>query len=667
MLLALLLLAAVIFGAAAEIPKVPGGDFEAHELVLEGEKKITLYTGPGEVFKTRNQLTPGTKVMSFGTEDGYTLICYEAGKHQYRFAWVRGVLDERLSPAKHEKTQVIRKSSMTDDPLGRQKIFIHLPVGQPVRVLGRMGEWSYVETEGAVRNRGFIQSERLGARVTAVEDMLYPFREDDRMGYMDAKGKTVIDAAYRFAGEFRNGYAVVVLEDGSEGIIDREGKTVIDPKEGWSFSEGYDGGYYGGRDTGVIIGYRTVHVSAGEEKAEQPEEKVEQPEEKVEQPEEKAEQPEEKTKQPEEKAEQPEEKAGQPEEKAKQPEENAKQPEGKAGQEAEREEYAYFNLPTGLFLENATGEAPWIRPEDEVILMADGRLVNRNTGLQVLRVDPSEVPATGITVMRENRVIVGNETSGFRMISSSGRKTQPPAGLKWMAGVNCSGDRVALVSAKSGKWGFTDSNGRQIVRTQYDEVGTFSDGLCRVRNGKEWSYIGKTGKKVSALSGFEEAWDFEMGVAVVKKDGQRQLVNKKGNVLASGLDWFVLDRENQLLLMRYPDGLKVMTTEGTVVFDSPMHLPDEEELGYSASLCAPGFTDGLLPVMDSASGKMGYVNLLGQVVIPCTYDLAAPFRDGLAWVTSGDTERYISTAGETVREFPAARGVQDGEQQGNAV
>ena len=109
MLLALLLLAAVIFGAAAEIPKVPGGDFEAHELVLEGEKKITLYTGPGEVFKTRNQLTPGTKVMSFGTEDGYTLICYEAGKHQYRFAWVRGVLDERLSPAKHEKTQVIRK------------------------------------------------------------------------------------------------------------------------------------------------------------------------------------------------------------------------------------------------------------------------------------------------------------------------------------------------------------------------------------------------------------------------------------------------------------------------------------------------------------------------------------------------------------------------------
>ena len=274
MLLALLLLAAVIFGAAAEIPKVPGGDFEAHELVLEGEKKITLYTGPGEVFKTRNQLTPGTKVMSFGTEDGYTLICYEAGKHQYRFAWVRGVLDERLSPAKHEKTQVIRKSSMTDDPLGRQKIFIHLPVGQPVRVLGRMGEWSYVETEGAVRNRGFIQSERLGARVTAVEDMLYPFREDDRMGYMDAKGKTVIDAAYRFAGEFRNGYAVVVLEDGSEGIIDREGKTVIDPKEGWSFSEGYDGGYYGGRDTGVIIGCRTVHVSAGEEKAEQPEEKV---------------------------------------------------------------------------------------------------------------------------------------------------------------------------------------------------------------------------------------------------------------------------------------------------------------------------------------------------------------------------------------------------------
>jgi len=643
MLLALLMAAAVICGAMAEIPKVPGGDFDAHELVLEGEKKITLYTGPGEAFRTRTQLASGTKVMSFGAEDGYTLICYEAGKHQYRFAWVRGVLDERLSPAKHEESQVIRKSALTDDPLGRQKTFIHLPVGQPVRVLGRMGEWSYVETEGTVRHRGFIQSERLGTGVAVAEDMLYPVREDGRMGYMDAAGKTVIAATYRNAGEFRNGYAVVVLEDGSEGIIDREGKMVIDPKEGWSFSEGYDGGYYGGRETGLIVGCRTVREAAEKEadKAEQQEDKTD-----------KAEQQEDKTG----KAEQQEDKT-----------EKAAEQENKTGQDAEREEYVYFNLPTGLFLENATGEAPWIRPEDEVLLMADGRLVNRNTGLQVLRVDPSEVPATGITVMRENRVIVGNETSGFRMISSSGRKTQPPAGLKWMAGVTCAEDRVALVSAKSGKWGFTDSNGRQIVRTQYDEVGTFSDGLCRVRNGKEWSYIGKTGKKISALSGFEEAWDFEMGVAVVKKDGQRQIVNKKGNVLASGLEWFVLDRENRLLLMRYPDGLKVMTTDGTVVFDSPMHLPDEEELWYSATLCASGFTDGMLPVRDPASGKMGYVNLLGQVVIPCTYDLAAPFRDGLARVISGETERYINTAGETVREFPASEPVKDGEPQEKAV
>ncbi len=50
----------------------------------------------------------------------------------------------------------------------------------------------------------------------------------------------------------------------------------------------------------------------------------------------------------------------------------------------------------------------------------------------------------------------------------------------------------------------------------------------------------------------------------------------------------------------------------------------------------------------TADGKWGYMDTKGDIVIPCIYDAAEPFDDGLAWVRKGEKEGIIDTAGKEI-------------------
>lgn len=79
---------------------------------------------------------------------------------------------------------------------------------------------------------------------------LFVIRENGLYGYMNSRGETVIEPQWSYAGDFRGNYAAVSIDDESDGVIDRSGNYVLEPK--YTTDEGYDGGYYGGKDTGVI-------------------------------------------------------------------------------------------------------------------------------------------------------------------------------------------------------------------------------------------------------------------------------------------------------------------------------------------------------------------------------------------------------------------------------
>lgn len=94
----------------------------------------------------------------------------------------------------------------------------------------------------AVLATGWMQTGRCeeAADVDRSTVMLFPIVREGKWGYMDEKGKVVIEPKYDLAFDFSEGLACVAVGP-LRGYIDRTGKEVIKPQFGWCsrFSEGY--------------------------------------------------------------------------------------------------------------------------------------------------------------------------------------------------------------------------------------------------------------------------------------------------------------------------------------------------------------------------------------------------------------------------------------------
>lgn len=107
------------------------------------------------------------------------------------------------------------------------------------------------------------------APVAALGEDLYPAKGDNGLyGYINAQAEWIIAPQFDGAWEFRGDYATVTvypegfvpdLDDPlsllgvpCEGIIDRKGNFVLEPIAEY-IDPGYDGGYYGGKDTGIWV------------------------------------------------------------------------------------------------------------------------------------------------------------------------------------------------------------------------------------------------------------------------------------------------------------------------------------------------------------------------------------------------------------------------------
>lgn len=103
----------------------------------------------------------------------------------------------------------------------------------------------------------------------ADDDALYPARGDNGLyGYINARAEWVIAPQFDGVGTFRGDYAIAIRypegfvndpddpfdeeEVACEGIIDRTGHFVLEPIARY-IDAGYDGRYYGGKDTGIWV------------------------------------------------------------------------------------------------------------------------------------------------------------------------------------------------------------------------------------------------------------------------------------------------------------------------------------------------------------------------------------------------------------------------------
>jgi hypothetical protein len=221
-------------------------------------------------------------------------------------------------------------------------------------------------------------------------------------------------------------------------------------------------------------------------------------------------------------------------------------------------------------------------------------------------------------------------SAGFATVYVCGRRLSiDPSGK--IGPYRITRDEGLMTRSRQSRVGFVDSSGRFRIPPTFDEALPFSEGLAAVRVGEKWGFIDKTGGMAIAPQ-FAQAYYFLEGVAVAEIEKRSVLINRKGEVVASGFDrfWDIAEGRVQVSLGR---------NDGYIDFAGKVVIP----LTYDGAVY--GFQGGVTAV--SKDDKWGYVDRWGKVKIPFQFDEAGPFYGGiLAAAKMGAKTGFIDRTGK---------------------
>jgi hypothetical protein len=237
-------------------------------------------------------------------------------------------------------------------------------------------------------------------------------------------------------------------------------------------------------------------------------------------------------------------------------------------------------------------------------------------------------------------------------------------------------------SGLGGKWGYLDLSGKEKIPARYDLAFDFSDGLAMVNTGGNaagcllgncgglFGYIDKGGKEVIALQ-FQSATGFANGKAGVKKNGREYIIDKKGNEIKHTAAGNIPPPVQQVTGNSASPAAMPESHPATIL--KPIAVPVGGLFPYKAANNKYGFRDSkrtiiLQPQFDIANEfqenglarvgigdistiQYGFINRMGQDVIPLQYSGASGFSEGLANVNLGQKTGYINSTGKIIIPF----------------
>ena len=192
----------------------------------------------------------------------------------------------------------------------------------------------------------------------------------------------------------------------------------------------------------------------------------------------------------------------------------------------------------------------------------------------------------------------------------------------------------------SGKYGFINEKGDIIIEPMYDKAYfLFGDSVCYAEMGDRKGLIDPTGKFVVELSeDISWVWKFSNG-----STSCRGVDNKYGIIRKDGI---------MLLEMVYKN-IFMDGKEGYIVEDTNGNMGYVNQMGEFIVPCrydaVNGFNEGLMVV--ATGNKCGYVDIMGQWVIDSIYDDARAFGNGLARVKLNDKWMFIDKKGNIIENL----------------
>ena len=171
----------------------------------------------------------------------------------------------------------------------------------------------------------------------------------------------------------------------------------------------------------------------------------------------------------------------------------------------------------------------------------------------------------------------------YFFIDTSGKKViQPPNDNGYDSFTFGFSEGLVSWRFENGKWGFLNKNGEAAIPGIFDFAWMFSEGLAAVEIENKWGYIDRTGIMVIEPRDFKSVDEFSNGLAKVKTEDGKGYINKQGDIVWKSYPdvWFdEIDDPNK------PDW-EVLPQEAR---DGEVILSKRNELGILSNFAATPF------------------------------------------------------------------------------
>ncbi|MEO5350663.1 MAG: WG repeat-containing protein [Magnetococcus sp. YQC-3] len=193
-----------------------------------------------------------------------------------------------------------------------------------------------------------------------------------------------------------------------------------------------------------------------------------------------------------------------------------------------------------------------------------------------------------------------------------------------------------------GQYGFIDHEGMVRIPAQFAEVGAFHEGLAPVKRGERWGYIDRTGGERIPCQ-YEAAGKYTDGIAPVRREGLWGAVDLD-NRERLPFQFEVVGPIIGGLVQVIRDGrMGCMTIDGKTVVECGIIDQQVQLLSHSFNLWTVLQSgEDRLPVVRRLEKHFhdlhGFIDSQGNLAIPCQFEEAMPFSEGLACVGRGERE-----------------------------
>lgn len=256
------------------------------------------------------------------------------------------------------------------------------------------------------------------------------------------------------------------------------------------------------------------------------------------------------------------------------------------------------------------------------------------------------VGSDGKYIINANYKEATNFSDGLAFVVSEGgyptcidKKGEIKFALKEVEQARMFSEGLAPVKIK-GQWGFVDKKGEIVIAPQFDQVGTFSEGLVAVANRKDkeasrgnllFGYVNKKGEFVVNLQ-FREAAPFSEGLAAVSDGEKYGFIDKKGSYVINPQFRRTGNFREGLAPVKQGDSWGFIDKKGTFAIN-----PQFQQ--------AFAFSEGLAAVL--SGHQFGFVDKEGKFVINPQFGVALPFTNGFAIVLGGGNKAgFINKEGK---------------------